>query len=275
MFKVYRLHPRERPAAIGVGPVSGRLDGKVALITGTGGGQGRAAARLFAREGARVVGCDLKREGSEETVATVRAEGGEMVAMAPVDLGDSAAARAWVAEGVAAFGGIDVLYNNAAAARFASIADLTDEDWHWVIRNELDLVFYTCSAAWPHLLDRGGGAIVNTGSVCGVSSLPATPGSFVHAATKGAVIALTRELALEGGPHGIRANSVSPGIIESPATAGLLSDPERRRAHLDSLMLERIGEVEDVASAALYLASDESSWVTGANLMVDGGFSAR
>jgi meso-butanediol dehydrogenase/(S,S)-butanediol dehydrogenase/diacetyl reductase len=243
------------------------------LITGTGGGQGRAAALSFAGEGARVVGCDLKVEGAQETVEAVEAAGGEMVSMAPVDLGDSAHAGAWVAEAAGAFSGIDVLYNNAAAARFASIADLTDDDWHWMIRNELDLVYYTCSAAWPHLIERGGGAIINTGSICAVSSLPATPGAFAHAATKGAVVALTRELALEGGPKNIRANSISPGIIESPATAKLLSDPERRQAHHDSIMLSRLGTPEDVAAAALYLASDESAWVTGANLMVDGGFS--
>src|SRR6202035_3625028 len=107
------------------------------------------------------------------------------------------------------------------------------------------------------------------------SSLPPTPGSIAHAATKGAVIALTRELALEGGPHGIRANSISPGIIDTPATAEALAQGRFREEHLSSLMLQRIGTAEDVASAALFLASDESSWVTGTNLVIDGGFCAR
>ena len=252
-----------------------RLAGKVVLITGTAGGQGRAAALLFASEGAVVVGCDVKEAEARETVALVEAAGGQMTSSEPVDLGDSAAARAWIADAAAAHGGFDVLYNNASAPRFASIAAMTDEEWHFTVRNELDLMFYACSAAWPHLVARGGGSIINTGSISGMSSLPPTPGNLAHAATKGAVIAFTRELALEGGPHNIRANTISPGIIDSPATAPALATGTFRDDHLASLMLRRIGTPDDVASAALFLASDESSWVTGANLVVDGGYVAR
>jgi NAD(P)-dependent dehydrogenase (short-subunit alcohol dehydrogenase family) len=252
-----------------------RLAGKIALITGTAGGQGRAAALLFAAEGASVVGCDRKGEEAAQTVAMVQDAGGQMTSMQPVDLGDSSAARAWVAAAAAVHGGFDVLYNNASAPRFASIAAMTDEEWRFTMRNELDLMFYVCSAAWPHLVARGGGSIINTGSICGISSLPQTPGSIAHATTKAGVIAMTRELALEGGPHNIRANCVSPGIIDSPATAAQLESPGFRDAHLESLMLKRIGTPGDVASAALFLASDESAWMTGANLVLDGGFSAR
>jgi len=252
-----------------------RLAGKVALITGTAGGQGRAAALLFAREGARIVGCDLKEAEARETVAMVEAEGGRMTSMAPVDLGDSDAARAWVREAVAVHGGVDILYNNASAPKFASIATMTDEEWRFTMRNELDLMFYVTSEAWAHLVARGGGSIINTASISGMRAMPETPGSVAHATTKGAVIGMTRELALEGGPHHIRANAISPGAIETPATAPALASTDFRQLHVDRIFLDRIGTSEDVAALALFLASDESSWVTGANFVVDGGFTAR
>jgi NAD(P)-dependent dehydrogenase (short-subunit alcohol dehydrogenase family) len=232
--------------------MSGRLAGKVVLITGTAGGQGAAAKERFEQEGATVVGCDLP----------------------DVDLGDPVQARDWIDASATEHDGFDVLYNNAGAARFASIADMSDDDWHAIVRNELDLVFHTCRAAWPHLVSRGGGAIVNTASVCGMVALPSSPGAFAHAATKGAVIAMTRELALEGGPHNIRANSLSPGPVTTPANAHRMADPEVRRAHRALMMSGRLGRVDDVANAALFLASDESGWMTGTNLVVDGGLSA-
>jgi NAD(P)-dependent dehydrogenase (short-subunit alcohol dehydrogenase family) len=251
------------------------LQGKLALITGTGGGQGRAAALLFSQEGATIVGCDLKVEGSEETLELVRRAGGTMTSTHPLDLGDSAAARAWVDQVAREHGGFDILYNNASLPKFVSIAEMSDEDWHYTVRNELHLVFYVCSAAWPHLVARGGGSIINIGSISGMSALAQTPGNIAHAATKAAVIAITRELALEGGPHGIRANSISPGIIESPATAPALAEDWFREGHLDATMVHRLGTPEDVAYLALYLASDESSFVTGANFVIDGGFLAK
>jgi len=254
----------------------GRLEGKVALITGTGGGQGRAAALAFAREGAIVVGCDLKREGALETVEMVRREGGVMTSTQPVDLGDPDQARSWLDGAAEERGGFDILYNNAGAATFAPIVEMTDDAWHAIIRNEIDLVFYTCRAARPHLVRRGGGSIINTGSIAGVSALAPSAGGVAHAATKGAVIAMTRQLAMEGGPVKIRVNAISPGAVLSPATEEVYRrDPSRRERFTSLQMLDRLGVPEDIAPAAVYLASDESSWVTGSNLIIDGGFTAR
>jgi meso-butanediol dehydrogenase/(S,S)-butanediol dehydrogenase/diacetyl reductase len=252
--------------------VAGRLHGKVALITGNGGGQGRAAAHLFCQEGARVVGCDLNAAENAHTVDAVQAAGGDMIGMAPVDLGDSRDARRWVADAAAVHGRIDVLFNNAAAPRFAPLPDLSDDDWHFTIRNELDLIFYVTQAAWPHLI-ASRGVIVNTASIQGLVGI-ASNGGLAHAATKAGVIAMTRQMAAEGSPHGIRANSISPGTILTAATAGLAANEEVRNAILAPLLIKRLGEPADVASLAVYLASDDSSYVTGANLVIDGGLTA-
>ena len=252
--------------------MAGRLTGKVALITGTGRGQGRAAAELFCAEGARVVGCDLNEAENAETIELVKASGGEMSGMAPVDLGDSAQARQWVADAAATYERVDVLFNNAAAPRFAPIAEMTDEDWHFTIRNELDLIFFVTQAAWPHLRTAGG-AIINTASVQGLVGI-AINGGIAHAATKAGVIGMTRQMAAEGAPHGIRANCISPGTVATPSTARLVADQELLNTILAPLLIKRLGEPVDIAAMALYLASDESSYVTGANFAIDGGLSA-
>jgi NAD(P)-dependent dehydrogenase (short-subunit alcohol dehydrogenase family) len=250
----------------------GRLDGKIALITGTGGGMGVTAARMFAREGARVVGCDLDEQSSARTVELVRADGGEMTAMAPVDLGDPAAARDWVDRAVTVYGGIDVLYNNASTQRFAPLDVLTTQEWDFTIRNELNLVYYTVRAAWPHLKSRGGGSIINVGSIAAIRGVEFMAQN-AHSAAKAGVIGLTLQLVVEGGPHGIRANVISPGMTETPNTAPLLADPPERfrSVVLDRIPLGRHGQPEDVVNAALFLASDESSWISGANIVIDGG----
>jgi NAD(P)-dependent dehydrogenase (short-subunit alcohol dehydrogenase family) len=218
------------------------------------------------------VGCDLNADESARTVELVTARRGEMTAMAPVDLGDSHQARRWVADAAAVHGRIDVLFNNAAAPRFAPIAELSDEDWHFTIRNELDLIFYVTQAAWPYLT-AGGGAIINTASVQGLVGI-ATNGGLAHAATKAGVIGMTRQLAAEGAPHGIRANSISPGTIATPATARLSADKELLDGILAPLLVKRLGQPADIAALAIYLASDESSYVTGANFTIDGGLTA-
>ncbi|MGC3980048.1 MAG: SDR family NAD(P)-dependent oxidoreductase [Steroidobacteraceae bacterium] len=245
----------------------GRLSNKVAFITGTADGQGRAAALLFAREGASIVGCDLKTEAAEETVALVKAAGGKMISRSPVDLGDGASARAWVEAGVKEFGGIDILYNNAAAVRFDMFGELSQEDWSFTLRNELDLLYHVTQAVWPHLVKRGGGVIINTASASALRGNPRL-GATVHAAAKGGVIAMSQQLAAEGAQYKIRSNVISPGAISSPATEWMGPQAERVRA---SIPLGRWGKPEDIAYCALYLASDEASWVTAANFVVDGG----
>lgn len=247
----------------------GRLEGRIAFVTGTGGSHGRAAALLFAREGAEIVGVDVDERAAEETVALVHAAGGRMTSTAPVDLADPKAAAGWIAAGVDAAGGIDVLYNNAGAMRPGTITSTTFEDWSYTLRNELDLIFTVTAAAWPHLLARGGGSIINTASVV---AHRATGGMIAHAAAKGGVLAITRQLAAEGAPHGIRCNSISPGMIETPATVAVLERFRRPDGTLPvPVPLGRLGTADDVAHLALYLASDESSWVTAVDYAVDGG----
>jgi NAD(P)-dependent dehydrogenase (short-subunit alcohol dehydrogenase family) len=244
------------------------FSGKVALITGTGGGQGRAAALRFAAAGAHVIGCDVKVEGDRETVRLVKAAGGSIVTMDPVDLGDPAQAEKWVEDAAKLHGRIDILYNNASAAKFAPMESFGIADWQFTLRNELDLVFYVTRFAWAHLAKRGG-VIINTGSIAGLAS--SGPGGAAHAATKGAVIALTKHLAFEGAPHGIRVVAISPGVIDTPGTAEVMRVPELRDAFMAKNLIKRFGQPEDIAGVALFLAGDDAAYITGANLVVDGG----
>jgi meso-butanediol dehydrogenase/(S,S)-butanediol dehydrogenase/diacetyl reductase len=253
--------------------MSRRLDGKVALITGTGGGQGRAAAIRFAQEGALVVGCDLFKEGNLETVATVETAGGTMTGMAPVDLSDPEAAKAWVHEAAAIHGRIDVLYNNASSPRFVLMPDLSVEDWQYTIRNELDLVFYVTKCAWPYLAERGG-VIINTASTS-AHVATANVGMAAHCAAKGGVLALTRVFAADGAAHGIRAVSISPGAIKTPGSIKeFFHRPGAEQAVIGQLLANRVGLPEDVAALAAFVASDEAEFMTGVDVLMDGGLTA-
>lgn len=246
----------------------GRLQGKVALITGVAGGQGRAAALRFAREGARIVGCDVQAAGTEETVRMVRAAGGDMVAQAPVDLSVEAQVESWIEFAVAEYGDFDILYNNASAPRFAPVELMTLEDWNFTLANELTLVFLAVKHAVPVLARRPGSCILNTASIGGMGSN--LPGGFAHSATKAGVIAMTNCLAVELAPRGIRVNAIAPGGIDTPATSELLRSPAAE-AMRRILPVQRFGESDDIASAAVYLCSDEASYVDGSILVVDGG----
>jgi meso-butanediol dehydrogenase/(S,S)-butanediol dehydrogenase/diacetyl reductase len=252
----------------------GRLAGKVAVITGTASGQGRAAALAFAREGATVVGCDLDLDAAADTVAAVRAEGGTADDARQVDLTDEAAVAAWAAEVGTTHGHVEVLYANAAATRFAPVEDISYTDWQWNFRHEVDVVFLPVRAFWPLLAAAEHSALVLVGSTAGVTG-SVTNGRLAHTATKGSVVAMTKQLAAEGAPKGIRVNCVSPGMIRTPATeADLLAAEHPMRTIGEHIPLGRIGAPEEVAACALFLASEEASYVTGANLMVDGGWSA-
>lgn len=257
--------------------MTNRLAGKVALVTGIGAGIGRGCALVFAREGAKVFGCDIDAHRALATVADARAAGFEMDSAHPIDLTRPIDVQRCIDQVMQCHGRIDVLVNAAAInPQFAPVAQMSYEEiWVPTLTGEADIVFLMCKAAWPHLTAGGGGSIVNFASVAALRGTEMA-GMLAHCAGKGAVLAMTRQLAVEGGPHGIRANSIAPGLVATMATASQgLTEGEPRDRIAANIPLRRIGEPQDIAYCALYLASDEASWVTGTNISVDGGESAH
>ncbi|HET7001674.1 MAG TPA: SDR family NAD(P)-dependent oxidoreductase [Puia sp.] len=248
---------------------SKKLSGKVCIITGTGGGMGRAAALAFAREGAMVVGCDIQFDSAQETVEAVRAAGGIMTSLQPCHLTESSECLALVNFAISNFGRIDVLFNNAAMAYFNWLENISDEEWGRNRRDEVDLVFYLTRAAWPHL-KASRGVVINNASLNALLSFK-NLGSLSHTTAKAGIIGMTRQLAMEGREYGIRVNSISPGVIETNQTREQLKDPEWASYMLGKTLLGRLGKPEEVANVALFLASPDSSYVTGVNIVVDGG----
>jgi 3-oxoacyl-[acyl-carrier protein] reductase len=249
------------------------LDGKVALITGAASGQGRAAAVLFARHGARIVVADLNEEGAAETVRLVEAVGGAALAV-PADVSRRADNDRMVAAAVERFGRLDVLYNNAAVQMSGRLVDCSEEEWDRTIATNLSAIFWACRAAVPHMLAAGGGSIINTASVLG---LIGAEGFAAYGAAKAGLVALTRQLATELAPR-IRANVIAPGSIDTPRfrkVVDAMEDPAGfMKGLLGNVPLQRLGTADDIAQMALFLASDASAYTSGAVVPCDGGLAA-
>ena len=252
-----------------------RLNNKVALITGAASGMGRAAAVEFAREGARIAISDVNEQGLAETAELVAAIGGVTTSITG-SVSDSGDVATMVARAVDAFGALDILYSNAAiylpGRGDAPVVDLDEEVWQRVIDVNLKGVYLCAKHAIPAMIRGGGGSIINVSSLAGTRG---SRSSHAYAMAKGGVISLTQSLAVTYGPQGIRANAIAPGAIDTPMVrnAGSLADPAGVQAMMTHLPLGRVGLPEDVARVALFLASDESAYVTGTVQIVDGGFS--
>jgi len=253
--------------------VNGRLEGKVALITGAGSGMGRAAAELFASEGARVVITDVDDGAGASAVDAVRAAGGEAT-FVRANVAEWDDCQAMVAAAVDTYGGLHVLYNNAGIfpGDDGGVLDTPQETWRRVMAVNLEGVWLGCRAGIPALLASGGGAIVNVASF--VALMGAATAQIAYTASKGGVLSMTREIAVEYARQGIRANALCPGPIETPLLQELLSDPDRRARRMVHIPMGRLGRAEELAKAALFLASDDASFMTGAALVVDGGITA-
>jgi len=248
----------------------GRLDGKVAVITGAAGGIGREAALLFSAEGASVVVADVTREAGEKTAADCRD-----AVFHSVDVSDATSVRALYEAAVQRYGGVDILYNNAGIMPPDDDSILVTEPdaWDRVQAVNAKGVFLCCKFGIPRLLERGGGSVINVASF--VALLGAATSQIAYTASKGAVLSMSRELAVQFARQGVRVNALCPGPVETPLLMRLFAgDPaayERRRVHLP---MGRLATAHEIASAALFLASDESSYVNGSTFLVDGGLSA-
>jgi len=248
-----------------------RLSGKVAIITGAGSGIGRASAVLFAREGARLSLNGRRKENLEETAALIRREGGEVLCVAG-DASKAADVEELLAQTIARFGKVDILFNNAAVGYsspyvMGSVVDTPEADWSQVLDINLKSVFLTTKAVIPHMLKTGGGSILNCSSINGVIGC----GADAYSASKGGINALSRALAVAYGKHKIRVNVVSPGPTETPMIQKALQEKQFNDYWSNAAPMKRIARPEEVAYAALFLVSDEASFITGQNLLVDGG----
>jgi NAD(P)-dependent dehydrogenase (short-subunit alcohol dehydrogenase family) len=257
---------------------TGALVGKVAIITGAATGIGRASAILFAREGARVVLVDMRLPELEEAVGLTREAGGgsESATYVVADLARPDACRAAVEHGVQTYGRLDVLFNNAGVGTMVvggTIETISLEHWDLALDVNVRAMYLTSQAAVPHLRAAGGGSIVNTASVAALRGTRKRP-THAYAASKAAVIGLTQAMAVSFGEDRIRVNAICPGLIRSRLTADIVEAAEHAAAENDGIPIGRVGEPEDIARCALFLASDASSFITGTHIVVDGGATA-
>lgn len=258
-------------------PGLGRLKGKVAIITGANSGIGRATSRVFAREGAKVVCCDIQETIAPRIDQLIKEkEGGEAV-FATIDVTKQEDCDRMVKTALDSFGRVDILYNNAGAGVRKKVHEHTDEEWNFVVNTNLNAMFRGSRAVLPHFIKQGSGSIVTTASTFGLLASPEYPG---YCATKAAIINLTREMALDYGPLGIRINCVCPGAIETPRFRGFpprptlgegMTEEQRTTMGSSNKALLRMGRPEEIAYGVLFLVSDEASFVTGHALVVDGG----
>jgi len=252
-----------------------RLKGKVAFITGAAVGQGREAALLFAREGARVIVADVDATQGAATARAIVRRGGEALFVRG-DVGSEDDVRRMIREGVTRFRKLHILYNNAGVLwkdRDKSVLETEEADWDRVQAINLKGPFFVTKHGIPHLIRAGGGSIINVGSVSALAGFTLAQDSYTSA--KGALISLTKSLAIQFARHNVRCNIIHPGIIDTPMQARYIKTAAKRRAFETAIPLGRIAHPREIANVALFLASDESSYVTGAELIADGGFMAQ
>ncbi len=262
------------PRAALPGRPGDRLAGKVAVVTGIGAGIGHGIARMFALQGATVIGSDIDTAAAQAAVDAAAAEGLSIDSLHPLDLTQPAAAHRLMDHAAERHGGIDILVNAAAFGAFRWLEEMDYErDWRRTLVGEVDIVFLACQAAWPHMKGRGA-SVINFASANARMALPLSP-ALAHCAGKGAVLAMSRQLAMEGAAHGIRVNTISPALVETAATRQPLAQiPGFREQVLEKFMVKRLGQPEDIGWLAVYLGSDESSWVTAADFNIDAGATA-
>jgi NAD(P)-dependent dehydrogenase (short-subunit alcohol dehydrogenase family) len=250
-----------------------RLENKVAIVTGGAGGIGRASSRLFAAEGAKVLVADLDEKGARSVAAEIASSGGEASPFA-VDVSSAEQVEAMIGEAVNRWGRLDILFNNAGVFADGDESVVTTEEdvWDFTMAVNLMGVYLGCKYGIPARLEGGGGSLINTSSI--VALMGSATSQAAYTASKGGVLALTREIAVEFAKQGLRANAICPGPLNTELIEELFSDPHQKQRRFIHMPMGRLGESEEIAKAALFLASDESSFVNGTEFVVDGGMTA-